>query len=134
MLVSNVCYAEIITNLSHVSRGVGVLCSEDGTNTINPLSSTSNLKLLVELRALSQVSLLVKVWHSKDIGSSFRCSPNQAWRVELLESVLSQVFAEEIFDRNPNIGDCLTDWCSLVHSRIVEMCGQTSKRCTFRDA
>lgn len=36
--------------LSHVSRGVGVLSSEHGSNAKDALSTTSNLKLLIKLR------------------------------------------------------------------------------------
>lgn len=54
--------------------------------------------------------------------------------MELFESSRSQVFAEQILNRNPNISDSLRDGCAFVHSGVVEMGSQARNRRTLRDA
>jgi hypothetical protein len=113
--------AKHCAHLSHVSGCIRVLSSEYGTNTVNPFPATGNLELLVELRRLCQESLLLKVRQLEDIRTTFGRSTDQARRMEFLESMLLQVFAEKILYRNSNIGNCLTNWSPLMHSRIIEM-------------
>ncbi len=109
------------THLGHTSRRIRVFGAKDRSNTVNSLSATSDLKLFIKLRRLGQVSLLIKIWQREDIGPSLRGSSNQTWGVELLESVLSKVLAEEVLDCNTDVGNGLTDRCPLVHRWIVEM-------------
>jgi hypothetical protein len=57
--------------LAQVTVGVGVLSTEDWTDLENSLHVTAKDHLLVELRALSEASLLAEVVKSEDVGTTF---------------------------------------------------------------
>ncbi len=51
--------------------------------------------------------------------------------MEFPEAVLLQVFAEQVFDGNADIGDSLADRSPLVHGWVIEMCCETGEGCAF---
>ena len=102
-----------------MSRRIRILCSENRSHAVNSLPTTRNLKLLIELGRLSKVRFLLEIGQLKNIGSSLGSSTNERRGMKLLEAVLLEVFTEEVFDCNPDIGNCLANRCTLVHGGVV---------------
>jgi hypothetical protein len=119
------------TYLSHMSWRIRILRPENGTNTVNPLFTLRNLKLLVELWRLCQICFLLEIRQFEHIRTTLRSSTNQARRMELLEVLFLQVLAKQFFDGISNIGDSLADRRAPVHGGVVEMRSQTGNRCSF---
>lgn len=82
---------------------VGIFGTEDGADAHHALSTTGNLKLLVELRRLSEESLLAKVAQLENVGATLRGGTNEARRLKLLEAVFLEVPAEQLLDFDANI-------------------------------
>ena len=115
-----------------MSRGVGVLGSENGTNTVNPLATTSNLKLLVELRRLSKVGVLVEVLHLENVCTTLGGGSNQTWGLKLDKVARLQKLGKKLPHSHADIRDSLLNRGSLVHDRVVQMSGQAGCRSTSR--
>lgn len=91
------------SELGHVSRGVGVLSSENRTDAEHALPASCNLELLVELGRLGQEGLFAKVLESEDVGATLRRCADEAGGFEFLELTGFEVRAEEPLDFNADI-------------------------------
>lgn len=91
------------SELSHMSRSVGVLSTEDGTRAENTLTTTSNLELLVELGRLGEESLLSEVGQSEDVTTTLGGGTDEAGRLEFLEVAGLEVVAEKALDFDTDV-------------------------------
>jgi len=91
------------SELSHVSRSVGVLSTENRARAENTLATTSNLELLVELGRLGEESLLSEVGQSEDVTTTLGGGADEAGRLEFLEVKGLEVVAEKALDFDTDV-------------------------------
>jgi uncharacterized protein YqfA (UPF0365 family) len=92
--------------LGHMSRGVGVLSTENRARAEDTLTTSSNLELLVELGGLGEESLLSEVGESEDVTTTLGGGTDKAGRLEFLEMTGLEVVAEESLDFDTDVLCC----------------------------
>ena len=82
--------------LSQMSMSIRIFSPKNCSNSIDFIKVSSDGHLFVKLRRLSQIRLAFKVRHFEDICSSFRCSRDDLWGMNLNESFFWQRWSKQI--------------------------------------
>jgi len=103
-----------------VKRESKIKCMRTGADGEDPVKIGGNGHLLVELRALGEVGLALKVGHGEDVGAALGRSRDDLGRVDLDESLAGQQLPEESADAGFKSEDGLVGGGAQVQDAVVQ--------------
>lgn len=107
--------------LAHVAVGVRVLGAEDGADLVHAFEARDGARhLLVQLRALRERGILVKVLEREAVGTALGRASNKLGRVDLDEAARVEELAEELADGGLRAHDGLVGGRAQVERAVVE--------------
>jgi len=108
------------SEFAQMSVCIGIFSSEDWSNFKHAIEVTTESHLLVKLWALSEARWLVEIFECEYVGTTFRCTTDHFWGMDLNETVFHHEFSVKSAHSRLEFKDSLVCWDTQINDTVVE--------------